>query len=422
MNWQSIYRSRKTTPEQAIKMIEDSSVVVVGLGCGEPQTLIDALMGEQKSFNTLEIVNMLPLREFKLREGSPFKIVSLFPSRAISGELTKKLADYLPCSLSSIPKLLRNGHLRVDVALVQLSPPDEHGYCSFGTSVGFTRLAAISAKKVIAEINEQMPRTLGDSFIHISQIASFIETSRPLLEVRRQPIGEAERRIGELIAELIPNGATLEIGLGAVAEGTLKVLENKRDLGIHSGMIFDGVIELFEKGVINNSRKELNKGKMVAAFLVGTEKLFRFAHNNPLLEMHTIDYVHNPAVISQFSCFIAINTALEVDLQANINAENLENCRISGTGGLLDFIRGASYSLNGKAIIALTSTSSNEEKSKIVPSLNSITVPGSEVDYIVTEYGIAQIRGKTLRQRAKALVEISHPKFREWLKKEAEKI
>lgn len=425
MGWEELYQVRKTTADEAVRRIKPRSVVAIGTGCGEPQTLVDALVDQRERFKMLEIVNILPLRSCRFLEAGMedhFRLRTLFPSRLIRNELQRGNCDYVPCSLSAISKLLGNRSLVLDVALVQLSPPDKHGYCSFGTSVGFTKLAAQRAKMIIAEINDQMPRTLGDSFIHVSQLDCIVESSRPLITLPRASIGAVERQIGALVAELVPDGATIELGIGAIAEGILLALQRKKDLGIHSGMISDGIIDLYESGAVTNLQKELDKGKIVTAFLVGTEKLFRFADNNPLLEMRTIEYVHNPMIIGQFSKFIAINSALEVDLTGRANAEILGSHRVSGTGGLLDFIRGASYSPEGRSIIALTSTSSDGKYSRIVPSLQNVTIPSSEADYVVTEYGIAELQGKTLRERAKALASISHPRFRDWLMEEAGKL
>lgn len=316
-----------------------------------------------------------------------------------------------------VPELLKN-QLPVDVALIQVSEPDQQGYCSFGVSVDYTKPAAEMAGIVIAQVNKKMPRTMGDSFIHISDIDYIVEYTEDLLELPLPKIGEVEKAIGENCAKLVSDGDTLQLGIGAIPDAVLMFLKDKKDLGIHSEMISDGVIELVESGVITNKRKNLNPGKAVVTFLMGSRKLYDFVDNNPMIAMYPVDYVNNPLIAMQNDNLISINSCVQVDLTGQVASESIGYKQISGVGGQVDFVRAASMSKGGKSIIAIASTTSNGKVSKIVNTLDMgaiVTTSRTDVDYIVTEYGIAKLKGKSLRERAMALINIAHPDFRDEL-------
>lgn len=308
----------------------------------------------------------------------------------------------------------------VDVALIQVSKPDEHGYCSFGVSSDYTKPAADCAKIVIAEVNKQMPRTMGNSFIHVSDMDFIVESDHPIIELPLPKIGEVEKAIGRNCAELVEDGSTLQLGIGAIPDAVLLFLKDKKDLGIHSEMISDGVVELVEAGVITNKNKTLHPGKSVVTFLMGTKRLYDYADNNPAVEMYPVSYVNDPKVIMQNNQMVSINSCVQVDFYGQVASESIGAKQISGVGGQVDFVRGASMSLDGKgkSIIAMPSTASKGKVSRIVPMLDEgapVTTSRNDVDYIVTEYGIAHLKGKTNKGRARALINIAHPDFREEL-------
>lgn len=316
------------------------------------------------------------------------------------------------------PRFFTDGTFPIDVALVSLTPPDEHGFCSFGVSVGGTKPAALSAKVVIAQINDQMPRTMGDSFIHVSQITYAVEASRPLPELGGGKIGPVEEAIGRNCASLIEDGSTLQLGIGSIPDAVLKFLGDKKDLGIHSEMFSDGVVDLYEQGVITGAAKTENKGKMVAAFLMGSKKLYDFVDNNPDVMMLTVDYVNDPVVVSRQNKMVSINSCLQVDFNGQVNSESMGINQFSGIGGQLDYVRGASMCPNGKSILAMPSTAKHGTISRIVPVFEpgtTVTTTRTDVHYIVTEYGVANLRGKSLRERARLLINIAHPDFRDEL-------
>ncbi|MEK7282238.1 MAG: acetyl-CoA hydrolase/transferase C-terminal domain-containing protein, partial [Acidobacteriota bacterium] len=308
--------------------------------------------------------------------------------------------------------------LPLDACLIQVSPPDEHGYCSFGVGVDCTMAAADVARMVLAQVNSEMPRTLGDSFIHVSKLDRIVEVSRPLLELPRRPVDEMHRRIARHVAGLIEDGSTLQMGIGGVPDAVLACLGDRRDLGIHTEMFSDGVMELVEAGVVNNDRKTLHRGKIVSAFLMGSRKLYDFVHNNPIIEMHPTEYTNDPFIIAANDRMVAINSALQVDLTGQVCADSMGTNIYSGVGGQVDFIRGAARSKGGRPIIALPSTARAGTVSRIVPVLDpgsGVVTTRADVHYVVTEHGVASLHGRTLRQRAEALIAIAHPGFREEL-------
>ncbi|MCT4606952.1 MAG: 4-hydroxybutyrate CoA-transferase [Marinisporobacter sp.] len=426
MSWQDVYQSKLTTAKDAVKHIESGNRVVVGHACSEPLALVDAMVANKDQYKDVEIVHMVAMgkSEYAKPEMAPhFRHNALFVGGTTRKAVNEARADYTPCFFTEIPRLFKEEYLPVDVALIQVSRPDEHGYCSFGLSSDYTKPASECAKIVIAEVNDQMPRTMG-SFIHISEIDHIVETSYPIIELQPPKIGEIEKAIGENCAKLVEDGATLQLGIGAIPDAVLLFLKDKKDLGIHSEMFSDGVVELVEAGVINNKKKTLHEGKMIVTFLMGTKRLYDFVHNNPTVELHPVDYVNNPCVVMQNENIISINSCIQVDLMGQIVSESIGLKQFSGVGGQVDYIRGASMAKRGKSIIAIPSTASKGKVSRIAPFIDegsAVTTSRNDVHYVVTEYGIAQLRGKSLKERGRALINIAHPDFRPMLIEEWER-
>ncbi|MBS4536741.1 acetyl-CoA hydrolase/transferase family protein [Clostridium sp. D2Q-14] len=426
MNWKSIYKDKIVTPEKAVKNIKSKNRVVVGHAVGEPSLFLDVMVKNKDIYSDVEIVHLVPMGNAEyVKDGMEpyFRHNALFAGRATRKAINSGKADFTPCFFYQVPKLLRED-LPVDVALVQLTSPDDHGYCSFGVSNDYTKPAAEMAKLIIAEINDQMPRILGDNFIHISDLDYIVENSHPVIELTPGKIREVEKKIGKYCASLIDDGSTLQLGIGSIPDAVLLFLKDKKDLGIHSEMISDGVVELVESGVITNKKKTIHPGKSVATFLMGSKRLYDYANNNPSIEMHSVDYVNNPAVIMKNYKMVSINSCVQVDLMGQVASESVGLKQISGVGGQVDFIRGASMGEDGRSIIAMPSTAAKGKVSKIVPLLDkgaTVTTSRNDVDFIVTEYGIAKLKGKTLRERAEALINIAHPDFRVDLAKEYER-
>lgn len=424
MDWREAYKSKKVTAEEAVKHIKPGSRVVLGHAAGEPMELVNAMVNNSAAYKNVEIVHMVALGrgeycnpEF---EGI-FRHNALFAGGPTRKAINEGRADFTPCHFSRIPSLFTENVLPVDVALIKVSAPDEHGFCSYGVSVDYTKPAAESAKLVIAEVTPNMPRTYGSSFIHVSEIDYIIETEAGPAVLNPPVLTENDEKIGSYISTLISDGDCLQLGIGAVPDAILSFLKNKRNLGIHSEMISDGVVDLVESGVINCSRKNFHPGKIVVTFLMGTEKLYRFVDNNPMIEMYPVDYTNNPAVIARNDNMVSVNSALQVDFTGQVVSDTIGYKQYSGTGGQLDFVRGAAWSKNGRSILAFHSTAAKGTLSKIVAHVDegaNATTPRSDTHYIVTEYGIADLRGRSVAQRAAALIKISHPDFREKLERE----
>jgi acetyl-CoA hydrolase len=416
------------TADEALALIQSGQRVYIGGGCGVPTPLLEALVERAPTLRNVEIIHMLTAGDDPTTApeyGDAFRHNALFVGPNVRRAVQEGRADFTPVYLSEIPRLFRSGLLPLDVALIQVSPPDQHGFCSLGVEVGCTLTAAQLAPIVIAEINRRMPRTLGDSFIHFSRITAAFESDRPLCETS---IGDGDpiaRRIGEHIAELIPDGATLQLGIGAIPDAVLHSLRHKRHLGIHSELFSDGVIDLVEAGVIDGEAKTLHRGKLVAGFVLGTRRLFDWVHNNAMVELHPTEYVNDPFVIAQHRRMVAINSALQVDLTGQVCADSIGPRLYSGAGGQVDFIRGAARAEGGLPIIALPATAKSGALSRIAPTLESgagVVTSRYDVHSIITEYGVAQLYGKTLMQRAQALIAIAHPDFRDMLTAAAHKL
>lgn len=421
MDWLLEYNKKTTTADDAVKTIKSGGRVYMQAGCGAPQDLIEALVRRAPELENVTITHMHS--EAKADYVRPemtkhFRHNALFIGANVREAANAGRADFTPIFLSEVPALIRNGQMPIDVALIHVSPPDEHGFCSFGVSVDCAKPAAEAAKVIIAQVNSNMPRTLGDSFIHVSKFQSVVPVSTPLLEIQRPPITPVELAIGENVASLIQDGSTLQMGIGSIPDAVLYNLKGKRDLGVHSEMFSDGVMELVEAGLINNERKTIHRGKIVASFILGSQRLYRFVDNNPIIEMHPIDYTNDPFIISQNDNMMAINSAIQVDLTGQVCADSIGFTFYSGVGGQIDFVRGAARSRGGKPIIALPSTAANGTISRIAPHLNEgsgVVTTRSDVHYVVTEYGIAYLHGRSIRERAEALIAIAHPDFRQEL-------
>lgn len=421
MNLNALYRSKQATAEEAALRIHSRMRVYCGSGAGVPQELERAMVARASQLQDVEVVSVLTFaggEYFAPEYASNFRHRALFIGDNSRAAVQGGRADYAPVFLSEVPRLFRDGTLPLDVALIQVSPPDAHGFCSFGVEVGVTKPAAESAGIVIAEVNRQMPRVFGDSFIHLNQIDTIVETDYPLPNAPQGEPNAESFRIGQFVADLIPDGATLQIGIGSIPDAVLDNLNDKRDLGIHSELFSDGIIDLVERGVINNSRKTLHRGKIVAGFLFGSACLYQFVDDNAMIELHPSDYVNDPIIIAQHQNMIAINSAIQVDLTGQVCADSIGTRLYSGIGGQVDFVRGASRSRGGKAIIALPATAKNDTQSRIVPQLRpgaGVVTSRGDVHYVVTEYGVVSLHGKSIRERVHDLVKIAHPKFREEL-------
>jgi len=433
MDWNSIYRSRVTTAEEAVRVIKPGNRVFMTGNVSVPQKLLAALVDYAPELHDVEICQALSVGPADyVRPGMEkhLRVNSMFISANVRQAIWEGRADFTPVLLSEFPLLFKNKVLPVDVALVHVSPPDEHGFCSFGVEVGLTKSPAESARIIIAEVNEQMPRTLGDSFIHVSRLDYIVPVNYPLPDVvmNEGKDDEVVRKIASYIAELIPDGATLQLGIGAIPDTILTFLDNKKDLGIHTELFSDGVVRLVEAGVITNARKTLHPGKIVVGFLIGTQKLYRWVHNNPLCEFHPTEYINDPFVIAQNERMVAINSAIEIDLTGQVCADSIGPKFFSGVGGQLDFVYGAARSKGGKPIIAMPSTTTSKDGrliSKIVATLKpgaGVVTTRNHVHYVVTEYGVADLYGKSIRQRAQALINIAHPDFRDELRKQAQEL
>jgi len=427
MKWMDSYNSKLCTPEQAVKAIKSGMRVYVHPGCATPEVLLHAMCENSEHLSNVEVIHILtfgitPYSDQKM-EGR-FRHNALFIGANVRKAVNEGRADYTPIFLYEIPNLFYKKILPIDVSLINVSPPDKYGFCSYGVGIETTKSATETAKIVIAQINPNQPRTLGDSFIHIDKIDYCVEVDKPLNELRyeerlKSPEDqEMYQDIGKHIATLIEDGSTLQLGIGAIPEAVLSFLFDKKDLGIHTEMFSDGIIKLVEKGIITNEKKTLHPGKIIASFVLGTKKLFDFIDNNPLLEFHPTNYTNDPFIIAQNEKMVAINSAIEIDLTGQVCSDSIGTYFYSGFGGQLDFIRGASRSKGGKPIIAIPSTAKKGKVTKIVPYLSQgagVTTTKGDVHFVVTEYGIADLYGKTLIQRAKALIDVAHPDFREEL-------
>ena len=420
--WVEEYGRKLTSAGEAIRAIRSGDRVWIQPGCSNPEALVRAMVGRADELRDVEVVHLLTLGVAPYadaRYAASFRHRSLFTGENVREAVNDGRADFVPVHLSDIPRLLASGQQPVDVALVHLSPPDEHGFCSFGVGVECTKAAAEAARDVVALVNARMPRSLGDCFIHVSRLSRIVEVDEPVLELLQPgPMSAVSRAIGARAAELIENGSTLQMGIGEVPDAILHELKDRRDLGVHTEMFSDGVVELFEAGVVNGEAKTLHRGKIVASFVLGSKRCFDFLHNNPFVEFHPSDYVNDPFIIARNERMVAINAALAVDLTGQVCADSLGRSIYSGFGGQADFIRGAARARRGKPIIVLPSTAKGGSVSRVVdvlPEGSGVVTTRADVHYVISEHGVAHLYGKSLRERAKALVAVAHPDFREEL-------
>lgn len=424
MDWRTYYKEHTMKPEDAVSVIKDGDRVVFGHAVGEPIIFQRTMAQMAEQFHNVEVAHMVYLGSGEyLQPGMEehFRHNALFVGGPARKAIAENRADYTPAFFSDVPHMFRNGELPIDVFAFTCSPPDERGYVSIGLSCDYGWQAAKSAKTVIAEVNPNMPRTFGESFIHVTDIDGFLLSWEPLPEAKPPRITEEDKKIGKYIADLVHDGDCLQLGIGAVPDAVCSFLGDKKNLGLHSEMFSDGVLPLFEKGVINGSCKQRDVGRACVTFLMGSRKLYDFVNNNPMIQMMPVDVCNNPAIISQNNNVVSINSCVQVDLQGQVCAEAIGLRQISGIGGQMDFVRGANLSKGGRSIIALHSTTKDESESKIVTTITTggpVTTGRCDVNYIVTEYGVAQLRGQTLRERAKRLIAIAHPKFRAELAEE----
>jgi 4-hydroxybutyrate CoA-transferase len=425
VTWLDKYLNKRRTASEAAKLIRSGDCVYIHPGCAEPELLVKAMIARANELRKVKIIHLLTRgnADYVLPEmAASFRHVALFSGANVRDAINQGRADIVPIFLSEIESLFSSGALPVDVALIHVSPPDEHGFCSFGVGVDTTKTAAECARLVIAQLNPKMPRALGDSFIHMNKIHYVVEATEALPEFPMGTVSEVAMKIGRHIADLIEDESTLQLGIGEIPDAVLRYLAAKKHLGVHSEMVSDGVIDLIETGVITNEKKTLHPGKILIGFVLGTRRLFDFIHNNPIFEFHPSQYVNDPFVISRNDKQVAINSAIEVDLTGQVCADSIGYSFYSGIGGQVDFVRGAARSKGGKPIIALRSTAQNETISRIVPSLKQgagVVTSRGDVHYVVTEFGVAYLHGKSVRERSRSLINISHPKFRETLEKNA---
>ncbi len=417
-DWKKKFADRIGTAAEAMKFVKSGNSVFIGTGCAQPQCLVNSLMEHSRDIYDVRIIHLLtmgsaPYADKKFRD--KFKMNSFFVADNVRHALDAGIGDYTPIFLSAIPQEFETGRIPIDVALISVSPPDASGLCSFGVSVDIVKSATANAKYVIAQVNSRMPRTMGDSFIHANFIDMLVPHDEPVITVPVPEPSETLRRIGQNIAHLVEDGSTIECGIGRIPQALAEYLKDKKELGIHTEMFGDWIIDLIECGAITCTKKTINRGKIVASFCMGSQRLYDYIDGNPFFDFRPTEYVNDPFVISRHDKMVGINVALEIDLTGQVCSDSLGYKFYSGIGGQVDFIRGAARSRGGKAIIAMPSTARDESVSRIVPHLTEgagVVTTRGDVYYVVTEYGIAYLHGRSIRERVLALVNIAHPKFR----------
>jgi acyl-CoA hydrolase len=428
MSVQSLYQQKRMSAADAIAVVQNGDTIVVPTGVGEPPALLTALSEARRNYREVKVSQILPLRKYGYIDPETqenIRHVAYFFGGATRPGGQEGWIDYLPAYFSELPVLIERGLSPSEVVFSMASPMDEHGYFSLSLGTDYTMAAVQKARAVVLEINPNVPFANGNCHIHISEVAALTESSEPLLEVGLPKIGPVQEAIGSYVAEMIPNGATLQIGYGGIPDAVVMQLTNKHDLGIHTEMIGDGIMTLVEAGVVNNRKKNFHPGKMLATFALGSKKLYDFMHRNPALQMHPVDYTNDPYIAGQNDNLHCINATMQIDFMGQCGSESLGFTPYSGTGGQADFVRSANRSNGGKAFIVLPSTAKNDTISRIVPTLSAgthVTTSKNDINYVVTEFGVAQLRGKTARQRCEALIGIAHPDFRGELREAARKM
>jgi len=420
MRWMEDYKSKVVSAEQAVTAIKSGDKLFSSGNAATPYRILSALAKRKDELQRVEVFHLLLMGDDPLSrpemEGH-FRHKSLFVGLADRKAVNEGRADYFPIFLYEIPQLFRE-QIQLDVAIIHTSPPDDHGFVSLGVETAASKAAAETANLVIAQVNEKMPRSLGDCFIHVSKIDKIVEVSEELPELESRSSTEVERKIAQHIMPLIEDRSTLQLGIGGIPDAVLSLLKDRKDLGIHTEMVSDGVVEAVECGIVTNAYKSLHPGKVIATFVLGSRELYKYIHNNPLFELHQVDYTNDPFVVAQNDGIVAINSAIEVDFTGQVCSDSMGYTIYSGFGGQVDFIRGAARAKGGKPIIALPSTAKKGQISRIVPHLKEgagVVTSRGDVHYVATEFGIANLHGKSLRERAEALIQIAHPDFRQEL-------
>ncbi len=428
--WADTYIEKQRTAEEAVRLIKPGQRVFIGSSCGEPQHLVRAFSEASTFLTDIEIVRLMTLENVPLTmiatktKSQKFNIRSFYPGSAKTKTLAENKRFLTPVNLSAVPLLFKSGRLPIHVALIQASPPDDFGWMSLGVSVDITLAAALAADLLIVQVNSKMPRVLGQTFIHANDADIIVEHDEDLIVIEKAPETDAANTVGKLIARLVDDGSTIQIGLGATSQATLLALSEKNDLGVHSQYVTDDLMHLFSRGVITNKRKGFNDGKMVASAAIGSQLLYEFINDNPAIDFHPSDYVNSSNIISQHNKMVSMNVAMAMDLTGQVAADAMPINHFSGVTGIADFMRGAAQSKDGKAILMMAATSDKGTKSRIVPSLDdtAVVIPRADVHYVVTEYGAVNLFGKSLQERAMAMISIAHPDFRDELFYEAKKM
>ena len=424
MQWKEQYEKRLCSFEEAVKHVKSGDRIALGSACGTPEDLIDAMLQRADELENVELVAMVSTGKSAYAQpqyAGSFRHNSFFIAPSTRQAMYEDRCDYTPCFFKEFPNIMSDGTLPCDVAMITVSPPDKVGNCSLGISVCYDYTAAKAAKMVIAEVNPQMPFTLGDSCLHVSEIDHMVWTERPIVTAPRPKIGEIEEKIGENCASLIKDGDCLQLGYGALPEAVLGFMDDKKDLGIHSEMISDGVMHLVEKGVITCARKNFKNRKIVITFAIGSKEFYEWMNLNSMIEMHPVEYINDPNIIGENDNMVSLNSALSIDLLGQAAADMMGPNQYGGIGGQVDFIRGCRRSKGGRSVLALASASSDGKRSRIVPTLEpgqAVTTSRQDIDYVITEYGIAHLRAKTMKERARMLIDIAAPQFRDQLRQD----
>jgi 4-hydroxybutyrate CoA-transferase len=424
MQWKEQYEKRLCTFEEAVKQVKSGDRIALGSACGTPEDLIDAMLERADELENVELVAMVSTGKSAYAQpqyAGSFRHNSFFVAPSTRQAMNEDRCDYTPCFFKEFPNIMSDGTLPCDVAMITVSPPDKVGNCSLGISVCYDYTAAKAAKIVIAEVNPQMPFTLGDSCLHVSEIDHMVWTERPIVTAPRPKIGAIEEKIGENCASLIKDGDCLQLGYGALPEAVLGFMDDKKDLGIHSEMISDGVMHLVEKGVITCARKNFKNRKIVITFAIGSSEFYEWMNLNSMIEMHPVEYINDPNIIGENDNMVSLNSALSIDLLGQAAADMMGPNQYGGIGGQVDFIRGCRRSKGGRSILALAAASSDGKRSRIVPTLEpgqAVTTSRQDIDYVITECGIAHLRAKTMKERARMLIDIAAPQFRDQLRRD----
>ncbi len=428
MSMQAKYQAKRMGAADAVRHVKNGDMIVVPTGVGEPPALLTALSDQRRDFRGVQVAQILPLRKYGYFDPETVDHVrhtAYFFGGASRAGGQEGWIDYIPAYFSELPQLIERKLIPADVVFSMASPMDEHGYFSLSLGADYTMAAVENARAVVLEVNPNVPFANGDCHIHISQVTALVESDEPVLEVGLPKIGPVQEAIGKYVAELIPNGATLQIGYGGIPDAVVMQLTDKHDLGIHTEMVGDGIMTLVEAGVVTNRKKNYHHGKMLATFTLGSKKLYQFMHRNPALEMHPVNFTNDPFLAGQNDNLHAINATMQIDLLGQCGSESLGFKPYSGTGGQADFVRAANRSNGGKAFIVLPSTAKDDTITRIVPTLSAgthVTTSKNDINYVVTEHGVAQLRGKSAKQRAEALIGIAHPDFRGELREAAKKM